>query len=526
MSSMEVETRVAAVEAQLRKKTGREKGKMDLRREHVLAVVHSNADAKTIGKPRGDIVWMAVAELIATKKHVNKDMHLRPEHMELLRAKGLTAMGLRPQGSAHKVELKGSVSVWLKENEETKGGVYVIRPGKLTQLKNARKHATSSRGGTQALMATITLLSAEGTATLQQRPNRPANKGKWDSWVEDSVQWMVDHEWLGEEEAEEVKDKALKTAKQHEVLGYTVLALNLGEGWRSVARGIEAVFPGALVVGADRRGFTWVGAVVGHITAEIEHDWSTATTDLITALSKKVGVSTRAWNIVTLEPECTLFSTANSMNLADGTAHGKWALTEQNIANATPERLEEERVKYEQARKGVVVQLESLERHPYLPFILENPADSELWNLPEVLEILQRNKDWVIREVDRCAYGREEQKPTKFLTNRPAWNPKGRTGNGRCCAGKCTGSLTESGKTEHPRQTLANSKEKRVDCGRLIGGRREWTAKAVVNAIERELIEEAYPLIMKSAESSPVGGLKRKTTKRDANGGRSQKRQR
>ena len=280
MSNMEVETRVAAAGAQLWKKTGKEKGKMDLRREHVLAVVHSNADAKTIGKPRGDIVWMAVAELVATKKHVNKNMHLRPEHMELLRATGPAAMGLRPQGSAHKVELKWSVSVWLKENEETKGGVYVIRPVKLTQLENARKHTTSSRGGTAALMATITLLNTERTATLQQRPNKPANKGKWDSWVEDSVQWMVDHEWLREEEAEEVKDNALKTAEQHEVRGYTVLALNLGEGWRSVARGVEAVFPGALVVGADRRGFTWVGAAVGHLTAEIEHDWSTATTDL------------------------------------------------------------------------------------------------------------------------------------------------------------------------------------------------------------------------------------------------------
>ena len=49
-------------------------------------------------------------------------------------------------------------------------------------------------------------------------------------------------------------------------------------------------------------------------------------------------------------------------------------------------------------------QKESLERHPYLAFIVENPADSELWSLPEVLKILRRNRDWVIREVDRCAY--------------------------------------------------------------------------------------------------------------------------
>ena len=51
------------------------------------------------------------------------------------------------------------------------------------------------------------------------------------------------------------------------------------------------MFPGAIVVGADKRGFTWVGAIVGRITAELKHDWSTATTDLITALSKKARVS-------------------------------------------------------------------------------------------------------------------------------------------------------------------------------------------------------------------------------------------
>ena len=175
-----------------------------------------------------------------------------------------------------------------------------------------------------------------------------------------------------------------------------------------------------------------------------------------------------------------------------------------------------------------MIQLESLERHPYLAFIVENPADSALWSLPEVLIILQRNKDWVFREVDRCAYGREEQKPTKFLTNRPAWEPRGRTRNGRRCAGRCTGELTKSGKTEHPRQTLqlANSKEKRVDCGEKVGGRREWNIKAVVNAIEREFVEEAYPSIMKSQESSPVGGSKRTTTTRDARGERSRKRKR
>ena len=44
---------------------------------------------------------------------------------------------------------------------------------------------------------------------------------------------------------------------------------------------------------------------------------------------------------------------------------------------------------YREAKAGVVIQLESLERHPDIPFFLENPAGSvrsELWNLPEVRE--------------------------------------------------------------------------------------------------------------------------------------------
>ena len=162
----------------------------------------------------------------------------------------------------------------------------------------------------------------------------------------------------------------------------------------------------------------------------------------------------------------------------------------------TPERLAEERLDYAEAIAGVVTQLESLERHPLLAFLLENPSNSELWELPEVVEILLRNPQWVIREIDRCAYGRREKKPTKILTNRPAWIPKGRTGNGRCKAGKCTGWLTSSGQTEHPGQTCPNSKEKKLDTGAKKGGKCEKAQKAVKNALEEELIAEMYEMIL------------------------------
>ena len=186
---------------------------------------------------------------------------------------------------------------------------------------------------------------------------------------------------------------------------------------------------------------------------------------MISAVSKKASVSVTAWDVINLKPECTLFSAANTQNVSRGCTHGKHLDSPANLASMTPERLAEERQDYAEVIARVVTPLESLERHPLLAFLLENPLNSELWELPEVLEILLRNPQWVIREIDRCAYGRGEKKPTKILTNRPAWVPKGRTENGRCKTGKCTGWLTSSGQTGYPEQTCPNNncKEKKLD---------------------------------------------------------------
>ena len=69
--------------------------------------------------------------------------------------------------------------------------MYVIRPGKWKQMKDAKKKLIARRGGVDALVATVTLLSAQGKATMQQRPNKPANKGKWDTWVEAQTSNLV-----------------------------------------------------------------------------------------------------------------------------------------------------------------------------------------------------------------------------------------------------------------------------------------------------------------------------------------------
>ena len=375
----------------------------------------------------------------------------------------------------------------MKENEEKKGDQpYLVRPGKLNQLKAARHKTLSSRsrGKGAALMATMTLLAAEGIATLQRTPSKGKKRGKWNWWIEDSAEWMAEAGSIAEGERGELVRKARLTASEYEIGGEPELrVLNLGEGWAEVdSQSSAEVLPDGASGGSgqervhmDRPGF-----VEGYITAEVPvmHDWtqksSAEGSDLITAVSKKAAVPVGAWDMIDLEPGCTLFSTANVHNVSRGCTHvGKHLDSPTNLASMTPERLAKEREDYAQARAGVVPQLLSLERQPDLTFLLENPPESELWYLPEVIEIIQRNPGWVIREIDRCAYGWREKKPSKIMTSRPAWVPEGRTGNGRCKAGKCTGWLTPSGQTEHPGQTCPNSKEKGLDTRDKRGGRYE-----------------------------------------------------
>ena len=488
---MEMMTKV--IEQMLRDTTKTKKGPMWIKNCHVTRVIHSNKSSKLIGKKRAAVIWGCVAQLIESGGHKNKDMAITEEQSAMLVTNSRAELGEIPRGRAHRTEMKGTVKAWIEENEEEIApGVYAVRPGKLNQLKAAKKKTAKARGGPTAIIATIVELASEGTATLQQTPNKTHRRGKWVNWIEDTVEWMVQNRWIEDSEADEMIRKAKVTREKYTTTTKpTLLALNLGEGWRSVGRAIANLIPGAHIAGADRRGRTYTGTLHGTITAELKHDWANQTTDLITALSKKASISPKAWDLITMEMECTLFSRANIINQATGSAHGLWALTPLNRANAAPGRVEEEEELYKLAVEAVETQVDSLERHPEIPFLVENPAQSGLWDLEAITQAVSRNPDWRVVRVDRCAYGRLEQKGTKFLTN-VDWQPVGRTGNGRCGKG-CTGTRTASGKTKHQCQTMANSSDRQVRRGDKVNGTRyELTRDAVVNAIEEERLEEFF----------------------------------
>ena len=151
---------MAAVEALLRKASKRPKGRMQIKRRHVDKLLGSNARSQEIGKPRADIVWGCVAELISSGQHTNADMVLKASHLELLRARGIAAQREEARGRSHRIELRGSIVAWLEENEERVAGQpFLLRPGKLNQLKAARQKTLSTRGRGPALMATLALLA-------------------------------------------------------------------------------------------------------------------------------------------------------------------------------------------------------------------------------------------------------------------------------------------------------------------------------------------------------------------------------
>jgi hypothetical protein len=133
--------------------------------------------------------------------------------------------------------------------------------------------------------------------------------------------------WLEEGEAESVMVAARKTADEHEIKDEPeILALDLGEGWRSIAKAVQKKYPTARVVGVDRRGFPWTGYVGGYTTAGVHHGWSqkgsAEGSDLTSAVPKEASVPVAAWDVINLEPECTPFSAANAQNTTKGCAHG------------------------------------------------------------------------------------------------------------------------------------------------------------------------------------------------------------
>ena len=135
--------------------------------------------------------------------------------------------------------------------------------------------------------------------------------------------------------------------------------------------------------------------------------------------------------------------------------------------------------------------MEALQQYPELKFALENPATSQTWQAEPVRRAQEANAGWRMVRVYQCAYGRRSQKPTCILTNLHRWEPRGRTGNGRCQVGKCGGTEgNKKGDRAHMEQTVPNSNQRKPSQGERSGGRWDFVKEAVTNAVADELTVE------------------------------------
>ena len=121
-------------------------------------------------------------------------------------------------------------------------------------------------------------------------------------------------------------------------------------------------------------------------------------------------------------------------------------------------------------------------QEPYTLFALEC-SECDMWSLPVVeatMAMMVTGGHWGLHEVDQCAFGRLEQKPTKILTT-IKWSPVGITSKpGYCVIGECAG-------------TMGNSPGDRRHRGRVMQDSQAWRSERKITAADRRgLNTKAY----------------------------------
>ena len=474
----------------------REQGRMYVTREHLARATKTRKHDREIGYQRAEKLrgWIAT-RLNEGAIHLYEPLEWmgdREREMAvislnlIMQEDGTETTAL--QSRLGLLEAQGTVLTWTEENEEpARNGILTLRKERRSQLRTAR-HRVWKKMGPGSMDAAILTLMMEGRVYPEEGPLRV-------EWLPAAAREVVGRGWT------QMSVTELLLAAQEKLLelqewskprdggrGQDTI-LDMGEGWGSI--GIAANGMGCATIGADNAGPLYQGARYGLIRARVTIDFAeTGTVNLIRRIMKKAETLTSSLLMVWLSPECTLLSRANIMNKTRGCAHGLMAESPENVAAATPERLEEERQRYARCKIAIEQQLTALEEEG-LQFALENPQGSQFWELPVVKEVLRRNGDWKVHEVDQCAFGRKAKKPTLIMTN-IAWRPRGMTGNGRCKIGKCGGTKGQpQGSRRHEQQTCANESGRATRMGDQERYERgQYSVKAAKNMVASMLVQE------------------------------------
>ena len=185
----------------------------------------------------------------------------------------------------------------------------------------------------------------------------------------------------------------------------------------------------------------------------------------------------------------------SGMGVSAGVGHGAAALHPLNIAAATPERIDHEMELMIESHLAIENQLSALIQEPDVLFALEC-SDCAMWELNVVkasICMMVGGGHWYLHEVDQCAFGRLERKPTKILTNID-WLPEGITSKPGCCVmGECAGTRGNlPGDSKHRGRIVQDSRAWRGNSTQNItaAGRRGLNPKAYNNEVACPLVRE------------------------------------
>ena len=498
----------------------------------IRKMIKSRSYQKTIGEDRADKVWGWAArtcgipgsdhKLVAPKgqnqqwidENLRAVLEAREEQAWNPSAKNLAR--------ARREEVTGRVRAWILEyeNPAQQGKPQLLRPAKFLKLKADSNNMAKARGGPMALMSALLILSDQGEILLTQPPMRPRRGGSWITWILEAKQWMTENDWMTIPEAEQAAAMATKNHQKAQLMetDMTIRVMDIGMGGGSVGPALRDTDEDIRVIGVDGRGMTHTGKAHDSTAAEVKHDLTTDTslTDTITAISRKAGIYHKSWKLIWISLtslECSLPNKSNASNQAKRGVQGKQApapnLNRSMATSNLIQRLQQaERVT--EANVAVSNLMDALETHPDLLFALENPRDSALWIVPQLMKALGRNQDWGLVCVDQCAYGREAQEPTTIMTNIP-WTPQGWTSTGRCVMGRCAGTLNNpEGIQTHTRQTMDSTKERRT----TAGGKQKAGKNITRDEAEREVAPALVQEIMTAALLAHKHKKKRATRKR------------
>jgi hypothetical protein len=393
--------------------------------------------------------------------------------------------------SLEKLEAQAVILTWAAENEEPprEGNPYVLRKEKRAQLRTARCRVWKKLGE-GSLNATILTLVEDGLAFPETDPG--------DQWIRQSVKWIRTRGWTSVPEDQLVASVTSKLttmraqSKPRDGNRSSDTILDMGEGWGSIGKASEEIQCAS--IGVDWADSLYQGTLHGRIRSRVHMNFaSPGTANLLVRIARKAEIALANILMVWLSPECTLLSRANVMNKTRGCAHGPYAETPENIASATPQRLEEGRAKFRQCKIAVEQQMRALEEEGML-FALENPQGSHFWELESVTSRIARNPTWRLHKVDQCAFGRKAKKTTMILTNIP-WAPRGLTGNGKCTIGICGDTAGNTpgapGAAQHAQQTVASEPQRRTRMGHTAkGAKGEYSSEAAKNRVESLLVQE------------------------------------